>query len=189
MELKKLASPEVRKIWKTDSLYFNYVRGALRRALWGKHPVKFEYIKSKRIKIPNPSKRKGARAEVWGAKCEKCGQLYVMKKIQVDHITPAGSLLCINDITPFILGLSLINFDSLQLLCNGDGTNKCHDIKTHADRHNISFEQAEREKEVIAFKKLPAKKQKQKLKRLGYDEKLMGNEDKRILLFRKHYNI
>lgn len=176
------------EFWKDKKSYLNYMGNQVFRRAWNTMKIKNKF-KSERChkKIVGKFKNGRDRTLLHG-RCDICKKEYPKNKLQVDHIDPVGSI-TYEDIGTYIRKLFFVGYDDLQLLCNGDGTNKCHDIKTHADRHGISFEQAEREKEVIAFKKLPAKKQKQTLKKLGYEEKLMGNEEKRILLFRKHYNI
>jgi 5-methylcytosine-specific restriction protein A len=54
-------------------------------------------------------------------KCEKCGHRH--PKLECDHIIPksqGGG----NELT------------NLQILCSGDGSCKCHEAKTHAQRGN-----------------------------------------------------
>ena len=53
-------------IWKTESTFLSWIRGNVRRNLWSRHPVKIEFIKNNRIRIPNPNP-KGKAKEVWGA--------------------------------------------------------------------------------------------------------------------------
>lgn len=50
------------------------------------------------------------------------------KDSKVDHIDPAGSIKCWDDIGPFIKRL-LCEEDGLQVLCR-----KCHDEKTQQER-------------------------------------------------------
>ena len=52
-------------IWKSKSAFMSYLRGGIRRSCWMKHPVKLEFIKNNRQRIPNPN-TKGKAAEVWG---------------------------------------------------------------------------------------------------------------------------
>lgn len=42
-------------IWKTKSSFFSWLRGGIRRSLWNKSPIKLEYIKKHRKRIPNPN--------------------------------------------------------------------------------------------------------------------------------------
>lgn len=53
-------------IWKTESSLMSYIRGGIRRNLWNRSPIKIEFIKNNRIRIPNPNPR-GKVKEVWGA--------------------------------------------------------------------------------------------------------------------------
>ena len=53
-KLEKMLA-EMSHVWKTESAYYTWLRGSIRRAMWSKNPVKLEFIKRNRIKIPNPN--------------------------------------------------------------------------------------------------------------------------------------
>ncbi len=61
--------------------------------------------------------------------CNMCQNWFIEKKINVDHIHPAGSLNCAQDLPGFVDRL-FCEVDNLQVLCE-----KCHDKKTKADKH------------------------------------------------------
>lgn len=135
-------------IWKTKSAFMSWLRGGIRRSLWSRSPIKLEFIKKHRKMIPNP--KRGNRAQVWGATCCICGKDHVLKNIEVDHKVGNHSLRDISDIESFILSVVLVSDNDLQLVCKD-----CHKIKTHAEKNNISFEDAVKEKKLIAYMKLP----------------------------------
>ena len=52
--LRKMLS-EMSHVWKTESAFMSWLRGGIRR-MWSKHPVRIEFMKQNRIRIPNPNK-------------------------------------------------------------------------------------------------------------------------------------
>ena len=130
-------------IWKTESAYMSWIRGGIRRSLWNRHPVKLEFIKLNRVKIPNPNP-KGKVAEVWGGVCSLTGETHVIANLEVDHRTGNHSLQTLKDIEPFVKGIVDITLDDLQLV-----SKEAHKIKSYAEKQGISFEEAKIEKEVI----------------------------------------
>lgn len=130
------------KIWKTEACYWSWLRGNLRR-IWNHHPVKVEFMREKRKRII------GARGkEVWGGECSLCKKDFPAKEMQVDHVIDAGSLVSIEDITPFVTKLLMCSKDNLQYVCS-----PCHKIKTHSERKKISLSVASAEKKAIAILK------------------------------------
>jgi hypothetical protein len=98
----------------------------------------------------------------------------------VDHIIPAGSLRCYEDVEGFITRL-FCGSDGFQILC----PDPCHSAKTLADKRGITFEEALKEKPVIAFTKLSVAKQKAFLKKKRVKDEDMSNQEKRTASFRK----
>ena len=95
-------------IWKSKASFMSYLRGGIRRAAWMKHPVKLEFIKSNRQRIPNPNP-KGKAAEVWGGECNVCKNLFVQSQLAVDHIREfSATLKEIKDIQSFVELISLV---------------------------------------------------------------------------------
>ena len=130
-------------IWSSESAYMSWLRGGLRRYLWAKNPVKLEFIKQNRIKIPNPNP-KGKVKEVWGGVCALTGNTYVIGDMEVDHISGNHSLKTIDDLVPFVKGIVMVTLEDLQLV-----SKEAHKIKSYAEKQGISFEEAKVEKEVI----------------------------------------
>ena len=60
--------------------------------------------------------------------CNECKQWYPEKNINVDHIIPAGTLRCSNDLPGFVERL-FCESDNLQVLCSA-----CHDKKTKDEK-------------------------------------------------------
>jgi len=141
------------KIWKNKTAFMTYLRGCLRKA-WSKNPIKHEYIKKMRYKIPNPNPN-GRAKTVFGFKCEMCSKEYPIGHCQVDHITPAGKLNDVDDIQGFVERLLFVTEDDLRLVCHG-----CNSALAMADRYGISYEEAIIRKKVIEKSKLPIEKQK-----------------------------
>lgn len=130
-------------IWKTKSAFMSWLRGGIRRSLWNKSPIKLEYIKKHRKRIPNPNP-KGKVETVWGGSCGLCGEDFVLAQLDVDHKEGNHSLNGLSDIQSFIENIVLVTEDDLQFACK-----TCHKIKNQQQRKGISFEEASYEKLVI----------------------------------------
>ena len=156
--LRKMLS-EMPHVWKTESAFMSWLRGGIRR-MWSKHPVRIEFMKQNRIRIPNPNKN-GKVKEVWGGVCALTGELTPQTSLEVDHKKGNHSLRSIDDIQSFVESILLVTFDDLQLV-----SKDAHKIKSYAEKHNMTFEQAKVYKEVIEICK---DKQKVVDKLSGYD--------------------
>lgn len=128
--------------WKTESAWWGYLRGCLRKA-WSRNPIKLNLIKKKRRQIPNPNP-KGKKEFVFGFDCDVCSGTFVLSEGEVDHIEPAGSLKSIEDIRGFVERLLFVTEDDLRLVCKG-----CHKAITYAEKTGMSFDEAKIEKEAI----------------------------------------
>jgi len=135
--------------WKTESQFWTWVRGGLRRSAWNRHPVKLAVLKKARYKSPLGVNGK----EVWACKCAICKEEKRQAECQVDHILPAGSLNKIEDITPFITRLLFVLPEDLRVVCKW-----CNSVLAYSDRYGVTFEEAKkRKKEIAARKKGKAK--------------------------------
>ena len=150
MQVDKLSATNANKLWElypniwaTESAYMSWLRGGIRRYLWAKNPVKLEFIKQNRIKIPNPNP-KGKVKEVWGGVCALTGELTPQTSLEVDHKKGNHSLRSIDDIQSFVESILLVTFDDLQLV-----SKDAHKIKSYAEKHNMTFSEANVHKEVI----------------------------------------
>ena len=135
-------------IWKTKASLMSYLRGGLRRSCWMKHPVKLEFIKNNRERIPNPNPR-GKVPEVWGGRCNLCKDLFVQSKLAVDHVREfSASLKDIKDIQTFVELISIVTEDDLQFVCK-----ECHDTISYSQKQGCSFEEARVRKKHIEIGK------------------------------------
>lgn len=118
--------------WKTKSAFFTWLRGGLRRAVWEQYPIKIEF--KTRNCLPPPPDYKG-RAKS-GAPCALTGEWTAKSYLEVDHIIGNASLRDWDDVLPFIVHLCAAS-SNMQLV-----SKDAHKIKSYAESHNISFEEA-----------------------------------------------
>lgn len=131
--------------WKTEGAFWAWVRGVLRKG-WSRHPVKIEYIKKYRKRIPNPKPSKRF-PEVWGMTCTCCNKDVVQTDIEIDHISETGGTFRgLEDVRGYIEYLYLIDFSCIRAVCK-----PCHKIITYAQSSGLSFEEAAAEKRAIEF--------------------------------------
>jgi hypothetical protein len=176
---------EYPEIWKTKAAFYSFIRGGLRRGIWEKHPVKLQFIREKRERVPlGVKKESNPSGEVWGGQCGLCLELFKQSHLQVDHLKQVGSLNSLEDVLAFVANLSFISGEGLMLVCK-----PCHKIKSYAERMGISFEEARIEKIVIEFKKLNSKEQMKVLNNVnsyfdGVSESDVKNASDRVKLYR-----
>ena len=110
----------------TASAFWSFIRSALRqKSRWWK-PIQ-ECKKLARRKNQGPNKK--LKFEY---KCAECGHWFPEKEIAVDHILPAGSLNCAEDLPGFTTRL-FCEQDNLRVLCE----KTCHAAKTKIDKENL----------------------------------------------------
>ena len=107
----------------TEARYFAFIRGALRRAAQ-KYPVKYQVKDAARR--PKPKGKAGRHHFEY--KCNKCKKWFQGKEVEVDHITPAGSLKTFEDLPGFVERL-FCEPEQLQVLCK-----PCHRMKTNEEK-------------------------------------------------------
>ena len=128
--VKKKRKPRKTKVVKTrnagtmtESAFWSFIRSALRqKSRWWK-PILQCKLESRRA-YKGPNKR-----QKFEYQCATCKQWFQEKKINVDHISPAGSLNCAADLPGFVERL-FCEKDNLQVLCE-----KCHDNKTKIEKN------------------------------------------------------
>lgn len=169
--------------WKTQAAFFGYIRGGLRNGLWKRNPVKLEFLKAKRQRLPlGKSTRTNPKGLVWGFVCEECKESFPQSQIEVHHNEAAGSLKTQEDLEGFITKMCFVDFDDLSILCK-----PCHATYTYAERYNITFEEAALEKERINFFKKNVPTQKKLLIEMGAKTEELSNQKSREKAFRKYY--
>ena len=119
----RVKTPKVRNAGTmTESAFWSFIRSALRqKSRWWK-PITECKLKAKRA-YKGPNKR-----QKFEYKCASCQNWFAEKNINVDHISPAGSLNCAQDLPGFVERL-FCEQDNLQVLCTA-----CHDVKTKLDK-------------------------------------------------------
>lgn len=106
----------------TESAFWGFIRAGLRqKSRWWK-PVSLCKQNARR-NYKGPNKR-----QKYEYQCNHCKKWFADKNINVDHITPAGTLTCANDLPGFVERL-FCEVDGLQVLCSG-----CHNIKTQNEK-------------------------------------------------------
>lgn len=150
-----------------------WLRGGIRRSLWNRHPVKLEFIKNHRIRIPNPNPR-GRVSEVWGAVCALTGDVVPLNNAEVDHIVGNHSLQTFSDIASFIHNIAFVAESDLQFV-----SKEAHKIKSYAEKQGISFEEAKAIKQAIEIEKKGTKYVLAFLKEHGYNGATKTKEQRR----------
>ena len=106
----------------TESALWSFIRSALRqKSRWWK-PITQCKMKARRA-YKGPNKR-----QKFEYQCKQCTNWFAEKNINVDHIVPAGTLRCANDLPGFVERL-FCEADNLQVLCSN-----CHDFKTKNEK-------------------------------------------------------
>lgn len=123
MTKKKRNVPRPRNLGTmTEAAYWQKVRQALRSAFRYYLPIKAAK-EAARVKYTGPGRFKFAYL------CAGCNLYYTEKEIQVDHITPAGSLKGPEDLAPFLERLTIEDPAQYQVLCKA-----CHFVKSAAEK-------------------------------------------------------
>ena len=106
----------------TESAFWSFIRSSLRqKSRWWK-PIAEAKLKAKR-KYKGPNKR-----QKFEYLCNVCKEWFADKEINVDHIIPAGTLRCAQDLPGFVERL-FCEVDNLQVLCE-----TCHNKKTQDEK-------------------------------------------------------
>lgn len=107
----------------TESAFWSFIRSGLRqKSRWWK-PIMQAKMEARRP-YKGPNKR-----QKFEYLCAHCDKWFPEKKINIDHIRPAGSLNCAQDLPGFVERL-FCEVDNLQVLCSG-----CHNVKTQNEKN------------------------------------------------------
>jgi 5-methylcytosine-specific restriction endonuclease McrA len=125
VKTRKGAAPKTRNSGTlTESAFWSFIRSTLRqKSRWWK-PVSECKQKAKRVYKGTNKRQK------FEYQCNHCKNWHAEKNINVDHIIPAGTLTCANDLPGFVERL-FCEVDNMQCLCT-----ECHNIKTQNERKN-----------------------------------------------------
>lgn len=106
----------------TESAFWSFIRSALRqKSRWWKPITQCKQKARRPYKGPN-------KRQKFEYQCKYCEQWYPEKRVNVDHITPAGTLRSAADLPGFVERL-FCEIDGLQVLCSN-----CHDEKTKLEK-------------------------------------------------------
>lgn len=121
--VRKSKVPKVRNAGTmTESAFWSFIRSALRqKSRWWKPITQCKMLARRDYKGP-------LKRQKFEYQCNNCKKWFPEKKINVDHINPAGSLNCADDLGPFVERL-FCEIDNLQVLCE-----TCHDVKTKLEK-------------------------------------------------------
>ena len=108
----------------TESQFWGMLRSGLRRQFRYWKPIQ-EAKKAAKRKYVGDNKR-----QKFEYQCNCCKNWFKEKDTQVDHTVPVGSLLCWEDVVPFIQRLIPEDVGSFQVLCK-----PCHQAKTNRERN------------------------------------------------------
>lgn len=107
----------------TESMFWSFIRSALRqKSRWWKPITQCKMDARRPYKGPN-------KRQKFEYLCNECGKWFPEKKINIDHIVPAGSLNSFEDLPGFVERL-FCEVDNLQCLCE-----TCHDKKTKLEKN------------------------------------------------------
>lgn len=122
----------------TTARFFGFIRSGLREK-FNRYPPKYETLKAACTLEPTldddgnhlrfQSGKKAGQLKYHNRYlCASCHQTFPQKEVQVDHITPAGTLKCFDDLPAFVERL-FCGPDGLQVMCK-----ECHHIKTQEEK-------------------------------------------------------
>ena len=133
MKIKKKRKPRKLKVIRTrnagtmtESAFWSFIRSALRqKSRFWKPILQCKYEARRAYKGPN-------KRQKFEYQCKQCEKWFQEKKVNVDHIVPAGSLNCAADLPGFVERL-FCEKEHLQVLCT-----YCHDIKSKEDKLKLT---------------------------------------------------
>lgn len=163
-------------VWATKAKFFAWLRGCFRKAIWMRYPGKV--IFKNKICGPPPTGYQGKAKS--GAFCALSGEWVGKSLLEIDHIKGEASLRDWSDVESFVRHLCATE-SNLQAV-----SKEAHRTKTYAERMNISYTEAVLEKQVLAFKKNSATKQKEILTELGIESIMLTTSEKRANAYREH---
>lgn len=109
----------------TESAFWSFIRSALRqKSRWWKPITKCKMESRRAYKGPN-------KRQKFEYQCNTCKKWFSDKNINVDHINPAGTLRCAQDLPGFVERL-FCEVDNLQVLCS-----TCHNKKTQIEKSKM----------------------------------------------------
>ena len=102
--------------WST-ARFWGWIRAILRKG-WLRWPPRYQVLADAKHYSPDG----------WRWKCSECGEGFKNKDVEVDHITPVGTLRDVQDLPTFVSNL-FVAPDKLRVVCK-----PCHKRITHGDK-------------------------------------------------------
>lgn len=106
----------------TESAFWSFIRSGLRQKSRFWKPITQCKMNARRP-YKGPNKR-----QKFEYQCNVCDKWFPEKKINIDHVIPAGTLRCANDLPGFVERL-FCEIDNLQCICES-----CHNVKTQNEK-------------------------------------------------------
>ena len=174
-------------LWKNEKAFLNWMRSQVRR-IWNRHPVKNNYVRQRKAFHPYTLEQQGY--EVRGAtprtkvarQCEMCGEWFAPSRLEVDHIHGGVGFSDYQGFIEWQHRILFVGFDDIREICKD-----CHHKVNTSQRYNIPIEQVAKQLELIAFKKLKAKQQKELLAKCELPS--TGNSKVREEVFIQHLRV
>jgi len=110
----------------TESAFWSFIRSGLRQKSRFWKPITQCKMEARRA-YKGPLKR-----QKFEYQCNVCSKWFPEKKINIDHIIPAGSLRSANDLPGFVERL-FCEVDNLQCICE-----TCHNVKTQKEKNGCT---------------------------------------------------
>ena len=149
------------------------------RQVWMKAPNKLAFLLAQREVDTNT-----ATKTKWLYTCRICFNRFKEADVEVDHIQGNKECTGIEQLPQYIDELLNVGHDDLQMACK-----VCHGIKSYSEKHNMTFEEADIEKQVIAWlKKNNVTHQKRILNEFGFLPEDISNGDNRRDAYRSWLN-
>ena len=159
----------------TEKQMCSIIRTSVRKS-WMRSPTKL--LKLELAKTPDYD---DSNRRLWKIQCERCNEWFKLADVEADHKVGEHKLQTLDDVANFTKSILDVTLDELQLFCK-----PCHTVKTYAERHGLSFEEAATEKKLIAYlKETDVETQKQLLRESGFSDDEMSNAKKRKVLLRE----
>ena len=134
-----------KKIWKTKSEFFIWLRGNL-RSIWSDNPLRKIWkasklrpltLQEKQAKLFHPSTKNVGQ-------CYLCKQWFSGSKLECDHVIESEGCYSFETAEKFLWHCAADSPDNWELVCK-----PCHKIKSYSMRQEMSFEDATITKKVI----------------------------------------
>lgn len=117
--------------------------------VWMSCPQKLAFLEKMRVPDYDPNTR---RTSKW--QCNITKEWFTKTEVQVDHIQGEHEFTRLDQLVDFANKRFMVGYKDLQIL-----SIEAHQIKTHAERHGMTYEEAKLDKQAIAIQ--DSKKDKQ----------------------------